>query len=212
MTLAGLCISNGSFAYTSSDVATANYLADQGIIRDMSNSTEDYKLDNTIARVEVMGMLLTMTGTTRNETCRGDYPEIKNSGQYGDWVCRTVETAADHDFIYDQMDRTRSNRRVRPYDKISRSEALALMMKAFPNDGAFAGYSYYWSSNFPTDGSNMGYKDYYSFGSIWQAAVFYDYIRKVTQDTDDLRTNPRVNAKAAIKDVLTFAKDVMENR
>jgi hypothetical protein len=47
-------MSSPLFAYTSSDVATANYLAEKGIIRDLSNSPEDYRLDSTIARVEVM--------------------------------------------------------------------------------------------------------------------------------------------------------------
>lgn len=86
--------------------------------------------------------------------------------------------------------------KTRPYDSITRAEALGILMKAYPDSGGWAGYSYYWSSSLPTDDSTTGYKDIYDFGAEWQALVFYDYIRKIIQNDDMLRVDPRVNDRA----------------
>jgi hypothetical protein len=200
------------FAYTNTDINNANYLAEKGIIRDLSSTPAEYRLENYIARVEVMGILLTMTNTQRNTDCRGDYPEIDMSGRYGEWVCRTVETVADKGFINDQKNVAKNYRSIRPYDYITRSEALGILMEAFPDDGAYAGYSYYWSENFPKDGLTTGYKDYHYFASTWQAVIFYGYIRKVTDNMAELHDNPRVNGLARIKEIFVFAREIMENK
>lgn len=44
-----------------------------------------------------MGMILAMKNITRNTRCRGDFTDVPKSDI--DWVCRTVETAADRGFI-----------------------------------------------------------------------------------------------------------------
>ena len=75
-TIAGLCISSSSFAYTATDVSNANYLATRDIIRDSSSNPDNYYLENRISRAEIMGMLITITGVTRNTSCRGDFPDI----------------------------------------------------------------------------------------------------------------------------------------
>lgn len=41
-----------------------------------------------------------------------------------DWVCRAVEIAADNDLV------SRGNKKFRPQDKITRAEALAILLKA----------------------------------------------------------------------------------
>lgn len=113
-----------------------------------------------------------------------------------DWVCRTIETAADKGYIHAQKDQPKNKRKARPSDSITRAEALGILMKTFPDDGPWAGYSYYWSSSLPTNDSTTGYKDIYPFGAEWQAGVFYDYIRKVLQDDAQLYVNPRANMRA----------------
>ena len=42
--------------------------------------------------------------------------------------------------------------KTRPYGNITRAEALGILMKVYPDDGGWAGYSYYWGYNFPVDG------------------------------------------------------------
>jgi hypothetical protein len=102
-------------------------------------------------------------------------------------------------------------RKVRPYAKISRSEALGIFMNAFPTLGADAGYSYYLNNNFPIDGSDVGYTTAYYFGAPWQATVFYDYIRNVLRDDAALRTNPLVNNAAKVSEVFDFAVHVLQH-
>lgn len=104
------------------------------------------------------------------------------------------------------------NRLVRPYEYITRAEALGILMKAFPNTGVSSGYAYYWTGNFPTEGTNIGYSEYYNFGAEWQAATFYEYIRKVLMDDTELSNNPRVNEQARLKEIFGFAKKIMEKR
>ncbi len=153
-----------------------------------------------------MGMILAMKNITRNETCRGDFADVPKSNT--DWVCRTIETAADKGFINAQKDKIQSQRKARPYDHITRSEALGILMKAYPYGGSWAGYSYYWSSSLPTDDSTTGYKDIYPFGAEWQARVFYDYIRKILEDDGKLYINPRASERATRGEVFDFAAKI----
>jgi hypothetical protein len=146
----GTCVLS-SFAYTTADIAGANYLATKRIIKDWSSEPKNYRFDDYIARSEIMGMVLAMMNITRNTTCRGDFADVPKSNT--DWVCRTIETAADKGFINAQKDKIQSQRKARPYDNITRAEALGILMKAYPDGGPWAGYSYYWSSSLPTDDS-----------------------------------------------------------
>lgn len=197
-------ISNGAMAYTATDVSNANYLASEYIIKDWSGTPGNYRFDDNIARSEIMGMALAMAGITRNTNCRGDFADVPKSDI--DWVCRTIETAADHGFI----NANPINGKIRPYASVSRAEAIAIFLKTFPNDGAWAGYSYYWSSSLPVDDSPTGYKDIYKFGAEWQASVFYEYIRKILHDDTQLRVNPRAGDIAIRKEVFGFAKKIMD--
>ena len=52
-----LTISILAFAYTSTDVSNANYLANQGIITQQS-STAGFRLNDTITRAEAVGIAL----------------------------------------------------------------------------------------------------------------------------------------------------------
>ena len=107
-----------SFAYTSDDIAGANALASKKIIKDWSSNPEKYRFDDPIARSEIMGMILAMKNIVRNENCRGDFVDVPKSDI--DWVCRTVETAADNGLI----NATPTDGKIRPYADVSRAEAL----------------------------------------------------------------------------------------
>jgi hypothetical protein len=53
-------IFSNAYAYTSSDVATANYLANRNIIKNWSGDPAQYKLDSYASRSTVMAILLKM--------------------------------------------------------------------------------------------------------------------------------------------------------
>lgn len=194
----------GTFAYTSTDVSQANYLANKRIIKDWSSAPKNYRFDDYIARSEIMGMVLAMMNISRNTHCRGDFADVPKSDT--DWVCRTIETAADKWFINAKP----AGMKTRPYGNITRAEALGILMKAYPNDGGWAGYSYYWGYNFPVDGQTWGYESAYDFSATWQASVFYAYIRKIIEDTEQLKVAPRPNDSATRREVFDFAFHIDE--
>lgn len=75
-------IGSSVLAYTSTDVNNANYLAGRNVIRDWSTSPGNYNFENHVARVDVIGMVLAMKGITKNDTCRGEFPDIDMSKTY----------------------------------------------------------------------------------------------------------------------------------
>lgn len=191
-----------TFAYTATDIAGANYLASKRIIKDWSGEPKNYRFDDYIARSEIMGMVLAMMNITRNTNCRGDFADVPKSNT--DWVCRTIETAADHGLINPKP----TGMKTRPYGNITRAEALGILMKAYPDDGGWAGYGYYWGYNFPIDGQKWGYESAYDFTATWQASVFYEYVQKILWDSNQLRVAPRPNSNATRREVFEFATKI----
>lgn len=117
---------NEVLAYTSDDAAIANALADADIIVPHKNNIDAYRLDDTVARQEVIGMTLKLKGVALPLTydCKGYFTDAtfdKNSTDA--WVCRAVELAADRGLI------TQENTTTRPRDKITKAEALAMIWK-----------------------------------------------------------------------------------
>lgn len=195
-------------AYTANDISNANYLADQGIIKNWSSNPEMYKLDSYISRAGVIGILMKMTGVPVNATCRGDFVDVARSTINEEWICRIIETAGDYGYINAQRSVPMSMRKVRPNEHITHSESVGILMKAFNDTGAWAGYAYYWDANFPNEGDTVGYKDAYNFGAPWQAAIMYSYIRKVVKNDLALRSDPLVNEYAQLKEVFSFAREI----
>jgi hypothetical protein len=191
-----------TFGYTTTDVSQANYLASKRIIKDWSGEPKNYRFDDYIARSEIMGMVLAMMNITRNTHCRGDFADVPKSDT--DWVCRTIETAADRWLINAKP----AGMKTRPYGNITRAEALGILMKAYPDDGGWAGYGYYWGYNFPVDGQKWGYESAYDFSATWQASVFYAYIRKILEDTEQLKVAPHPNDRATRREVFDFAAKI----
>lgn len=109
-----------ALASNSADLSNANYLADQGIIIKQI-SPSDYRWQESILRQEVIGMALKIQWITlpENYTCKKYFSDATKN----DWVCRALEIAADNGII------SRSNKQARPLDKITRSEALAILLK-----------------------------------------------------------------------------------
>lgn len=110
-----------AFWYTQIDINNANYLSDKWIITSQPTTT-GYRLDDTITRAEVAGIALKLRGTTFPEwyICKKYFSDVTSN----DWICRAVEMAADAGFV------SRTNTTFRPQDKITRAEALSIMIKA----------------------------------------------------------------------------------
>lgn len=211
--IAALFVGSGSiFAYTMTDVETANFLAQRWLIANRQATPDDYHLESIASRVNVMALALSVGDITKNANCRGDFADANTLYQQDNITCRIVETAADHWLINPQSDLPKSMRKTRPNGRATRSEALGILMRVFPDTGAWAWYSYYWSSNFPHEGDSTGYRDAYFFWAPWQSAIFYEYIRKVVGDDTAMHTDPRVNSYVKIKEVFEFTKNIIENR
>lgn len=116
-----LCLPFLSFSYTSSDVSNAEFLATQGIITTQA-SAQWYRLDDTITRAEAVGIALKLRGDALPEgyRCRKYYTDVT----VNDWTCRAVELAADAWLV------SRNNTKFRPKDKITRIEALSILIKS----------------------------------------------------------------------------------
>ena len=156
-------------------------------------------------------MALKMANISQNTSCRGDFPDIDMTQSFSDWVCQTMETAADHKVINAQNGVVKSLRRVRPYDKASRAETLGIFTNTFPVNISYSGYSYYLNTNFPINGSNRGYTTAYYFSTPWQSSVFYDYTRIILKDDNALRIDPRVNEYALHREANDFAIHFIQN-
>ncbi len=202
-----LCLWACAPQVTPADHETAQYLATKNIIKNWDSTPGKYQWNEKITRVEVVDMALAMADVKKNKTCRWDFIDIPKTEED---VCRTMESAADHDIISAQKDVPREKKKARPHDEIIRAEGLAILMKTCEDDGAWAGYSYYYSANLPWDGHDSGYKDIYYYGAEWQAQVFYEYVRKILHDDAQLHVNPWATVKATRKDVLEFAKNIMK--
>ena len=117
-----------AWSYTQNDVNHANYLAQGNIVVDQSADPTKYRLDDSILRQEIIGMMMKSNKgpfLLQDYTCQGYYSDAIFSSQHRDsWVCRAAEAAADEGII------SRENKRLRPRDSVTRAEALAILLKA----------------------------------------------------------------------------------
>lgn len=108
-----------SFWYIGNDVWYASLLSQSHIIVKQENP-DKYRLDDKIIRQEVIGMALKMANIPLpdNYKCKWYFSDVPTN----DWVCRSVEIAADNGII------TRKNKITRPKDFITPEEATAMFM------------------------------------------------------------------------------------
>lgn len=114
------------FGYVDMDIQRANYLAENGIIRDRSSDVSQYRLDDKISRQEVIAIAMKLSGQSApaDYSCRGYFSDAKFSKKHPDaWVCAQVELAADARVI------SRENKQFRPKANITKAEALAMVMR-----------------------------------------------------------------------------------
>lgn len=112
------------FAYTSTDISNAELLASQNIILKQP-STKDYRFNDNITRAEAVGIALKVKWVISPQSyqCKNYYSDVKYN-PINNWICRAVELAADNNLI------SRTNTKFRPQDKITKAEALSIILKA----------------------------------------------------------------------------------
>lgn len=114
-------VSIAVFAYTQQGVNNAIFLAEKGIVTKQSDP-KNYRLDDYITRAELVGISLKLKGTAlpENYQCKKYFSDVTAN----DWICRAVEIAADEGLI------SRANKTFNPQRNITRSESLAIILKA----------------------------------------------------------------------------------
>lgn len=115
-----------AYGYSSDDMARANLIAQAGLIVS-HEAVELYRLDDPMLRQELVGTALKLAGVDlpKEYACRGYFTDANFAPSSTDaWVCRAFELGADNSFV------TRANKTTRPRDKVTRAEALAIIVQA----------------------------------------------------------------------------------
>lgn len=192
-----------AFAYTDTDISTASFLANQGIIVNQSTAS-NYRLDNTITRAEAIGIALKIKWVTLPEsyTCKKYFSDTITN----DWKCRAIELAADNGII------TRNNTKARPNDTITRAEALGIVIRAGRIN--FDAQSYCNQKAIPdSDFGCNGLVLWDLSANLWQIHTFITYYVKVlNMSLSELSGNIqlRSNDKATRAEVFVFARHIFQ--
>jgi hypothetical protein len=197
-----------SFAYNTSDEANAEFLADKWIIVRHPGGSFLYRLDDTITRAEVIGMALKIKWITlpNDYTCKNYFSDVKYDAK-NNWICRAVELAADNWLV------TRANLKFRPQDKITKVEALAIMLSTkstviIKNIGLSEGYGYHDSDwNDPKDWQD----DVMETARIGRVIAPSFIIQKYSTGLSSYEYLWDFNKSSTRAEVFAFTKKIIEN-
>lgn len=120
--LASFVIPNFTFANNSLEFDSASLLAKKWIIVDRSNNTELYKLKDYVLRQEISAVARWIAWIEKNLTCKNIFKDISDK-KPNSWICFTIEALLEKNFIA-------KNERFRPEDKITKAEAVWMIVKA----------------------------------------------------------------------------------
>ena len=110
----------GVSAALMNDVDAANALAAAMVIEDKSSNPSAYRLNDTIQRKEALKVMIKLSDKVASEgSCTSPFADIADS----DWACKYAVAALDAGFIA-------ANDNFRPDDKVSKIEALKMVMQA----------------------------------------------------------------------------------
>jgi len=114
-----MMLSFSGFASSANEIAAADFLASEGIIVDHKDNPDLYGLGQNIQRQAVMKIVMKLSGKKITDTCRGEFSDV----DVNDWPCKYIEAALDEGYIA-------ANDTFRPYDFITMTEAMKLVLKA----------------------------------------------------------------------------------
>lgn len=167
---------------------SANSLASQGIINDHKNDTENYNLNDNVLRQEIAAVARWVAKLEKKGKCDNIFKDLSDT-KPNTWACRNVEVLVDNDLIS-------KNENFRPEDKITKSETIAMLIKAI-------GFDYKLD---PNSSKNWQQQVVEYAASKWVVELFTDYNTDATRgwvfqvaDTT-IRKDIEIKAKAKEKE------------
>jgi S-layer homology domain len=115
--VASVTLIGTTFAYTFTDLQSANSLAQKGYIVDNSQTPDNYRLGDTITRKEIMKVIAKIGSASLSDVCEWKFNDVEN-----DWGCKYIEWALGKWIIA-------ANRNFRPNDNITQAEAMKMILK-----------------------------------------------------------------------------------
>lgn len=104
------------------ELESANSLAEQKIINDHKNDPENYNLKDNVLRQEIAAVARWVAKLEKKWKCDNIFKDLSDT-KPNTWACRNVEVLVDNNLIS-------RNENFRPEDKITKSEAIAMLIKA----------------------------------------------------------------------------------
>ena len=149
--------------YSKSNLDAANSLAEQWIINDHKNDTQNYNLIDNVLRQEIAAVARWVAKLDKKSKCDNIFSDLSDTNP-NTWACRNVEVLVDNDLIS-------RNDTFRPEDKITKSEAIAMLIKAI-------GFDY----NYDNNNSNNWQKQVVDYAADkWVISNFSDYNTDATR-------------------------------
>ena len=104
------------------ELESANSLAERKIINDHKNDPENYKLSDNVLRQEIAAVARWVANLEKKSKCDNIFKDLTDT-KPNTWACRNVEVLVDNNLIS-------RNENFRPEDKITKSETIAMLIKA----------------------------------------------------------------------------------
>lgn len=111
------------------ELESANSLAEQKIINNHVNNPENYNLSDNVLRQEIAAVARWVAKLPKKWRCDNEFKDLTDT-KPNTWACRNVEVLVDNDLIA-------KNEYFRPEDKITKSETIAMLIKAIWFDYKF---------------------------------------------------------------------------
>lgn len=111
-----------SFSYTDEMINAANNLASRNIINNHEDNPDAYNLGSKVLRQEIAAVSRALAKLDKSTSCKNLFSDISQE-KPNDWACLSVEPLLEKDLIA-------KNKNFRPEDKITKSEALWMLIKS----------------------------------------------------------------------------------
>ncbi len=179
------------------ELESANSLAEQWIINKHVNDPENYKLQDNVLRQEIAAVARWVAKLPKKWRCDNEFKDLTDT-KPNTWACRNVEVLVDNDLIA-------KNDYFRPEDKITKSETIAMLIKAIWFD-----YKYN-----PNSDKNWQEQIVEYAASKWVVDLFTDYNTDATRwwvfqvaDTT-IRKDIEIKKQAEIKKKKLYTDEAM---
>jgi len=145
------------------ELESANSLAEQKIINNHVNDPKNYNLNENVLRQEIAAVARWVAWLAKKDRCDNEFKDLTDT-KPNTWACRNVEVLVDNNLIA-------KNDYFRPEDKITKSETIAMLIKAIWFD-----YKYN-----PSSSKNWQEQIVEFAASKWVINLFTDYNTDATR-------------------------------